>query len=50
MNFRSGRRAQSHDNKRILKRKIKARQRIASHKKITVHSDAQEAFDNLIKK
>ena len=50
MNFRSGRRAQSHDNKRVLKHKIKTRQRISAHKKITVHPDAQEAFDNLIKK
>jgi hypothetical protein len=50
MNFRHGRRARSHDNKKVLKTKIKSRQRISTHKKITVHPDAQEAFDNLIKK
>ena len=50
MNFRNGRRAQSHDNKRVLKNKIRSRQRISTHKRITVHPDAQEAFDGLIKK
>ena len=29
--------------------KIRTRQRILPHKRITVHPDAQEAFDGLIK-
>ena len=50
MNFRNGRRAKSHDNKRVLKRKTVSRQRILTQKRLNVHSDAQEAFVKLIKK
>ena len=50
MNFRTGRGAKSHDNKRVLKRKIVARQRISTQKSLNLHADAQEAFDKLIRK
>jgi len=42
MNFRSFRRAESYD-------KLRSRQRILTYKRIIVHSDTTETFDNLIK-
>ena len=50
MNFRNGRRAQSHYNKIVLKNKIRSRRRISTHKRITGHLDGQRASDNLTKK
>ena len=47
--FRNGRRAQTHDGKKILKRKPVARQRISTLKCLIIHQDVVEARDNLIK-
>ena len=48
MNFRSGRRAENHDKKK-LKNKIRSRQRSSTHKSVDVHSNAKKTFDNLLK-